>query len=371
MLLELFRTLGWFFLTLVVNFIAQVPLDKRWIIFLNPMASSVEVFEWATLGTGAFSLVPLLSSFLIIVVVMTGGIWYFGFAVRQWATSLVTEPSDTWVIDARRQGIKERVGEFWRYRRIFRFFAVRFLKRMYQGMRLGIAWLFVRPLMPIFISAFIFGSLLEVPSDGVPYFLFFLAGMVTWMLFERSLLWVTRSLQQASGLIKKAYFPRLIVPVASVSPAISDFCVYMLLLLGAIIYYALSEGVWYLRLGPQLLLAPVAVLMAVSLAIAVGLFTSVWQTRVREVRFTMRYVGRFWFFLTPVIYPISQVPPDMRWIIFLNPMASIVETFKWAMLGIGAFYPVPLLFSFLIIVVVMAGGIWYFGYSEATNVDKL
>ena len=133
MFVELFRTLGWFFMTLAVNFVAQVPLDKRWIIFLNPMASSVETFKWATLGVGAFSLVPLLSSFLIIVVVMTGGTWYFGSAVRQWATSLVVEPSNAWVIDARRLSIRERVGEFWRYRRIFKFFALRFLKRMYQG----------------------------------------------------------------------------------------------------------------------------------------------------------------------------------------------------------------------------------------------
>ena len=124
MFVELFRTLGWFFMTLAVNFVAQVPLDKRWIIFLNPMASSVEVFEWATLGIGAFSLVPLLSSFLIIVVVMTGGTWYFGFAVRQWATSLVAEPSNAWVIDARRLGIRERVEEFWRYRRIFKFMLI-------------------------------------------------------------------------------------------------------------------------------------------------------------------------------------------------------------------------------------------------------
>jgi lipopolysaccharide transport system permease protein len=295
-----------------------------------------------------------------------------GFRTRQdTPETTIAGQNDTWVIDARRMGLKERLIEFWQYRRIFLFFAKRFIKRMYQGMRIGIAWLFVRPLMPIFISAFVFGSLLGIPSDGVPYFLFFLAGMVSWMLFERSLLWVTRSLQMASGLIKKAYFPRLIIPAASVSPALSDFGVYMLLLLGSLIYYAINEGVWYLRSGPELLLAPVAVLMAVSLAIAVGLFTSVWQTRVREVRFTIRYVSRFWFFLTPVIYPISEVPPDKRWLIFLNPMASIVETFKWATLGIGAFYPVPLLFSFLIIVVVMAGGIWYFGYSEATNVDKL
>ena len=278
---------------------------------------------------------------------------------------------DKWTIDAGKQGLRERLHEFWRYRRIFAYFAKRAITRMYQGTTLGVFWLFARPLLPILIGAFIFGRLLGVGSEGIPYFLFFLTGQVTWMLFERSVLWVTRSMEQQKGLMRKIYFPRLIVPFSSVSPALLDNGIYMLLLLGTLVYYLVKSGVWYLKLTPNLLMAPVALALAVFFAIGLGLWTAVLQTRFRDVRFTLRYVMRFWMYLTPVIYPVSAIPLEHRWVIYVNPMAPIVETFKWATLGVGGLYGDALLTSFLVSAVVFAGGLWYFGQSEAAAVDKL
>lgn len=278
---------------------------------------------------------------------------------------------DKWSIDAGKQGFRERILEFWRYRRIFVYFAKQAVTRTYQGTTLGIFWLFARPLMPIFIGAFIFGRFLGVPSEGIPYFLFFLTGQVTWMLFERSLIWVTRSLDQQKSLIKKMYFPRMIVPFAAVSPAVVNYGIYMLLFLGTLLYYLAKTGTWYLVISPRLLMAPVAIALAIWFAVGVGLWTSVLQARFRDLRFTLRYVTRFWFYLTPVIYPVSEVPPEYLWMIYVNPMAPIVETFKWATLGVGGFYPIALLSSFAVSTVVFAGGVWYFGQSEAVAVDKL
>jgi lipopolysaccharide transport system permease protein len=261
--------------------------------------------------------------------------------------------------------------EIWRYRRMLWFLSVDGVKGQYEGYRLGILWLFVRPLLPIAIGAFVFGALLKVPSEGVPYFLFFLTGMTVWMLFEQATLWATRSLDMHKALIKKVYFPRLIAPLASVAPALVQAGVYTILLIVSAVYYLIRDGHWYLRFGPRLVVALLAVLLSVALAVALGLWTSIWQVRVREVRFTLRYVLRFWNYLTPVLYPLSQVPQNYHWLLFANPMAPIVETFKWGVLGIGQLQLTAILSGVGVTTVIFAGGLWYFNRSEATSVDKL
>jgi len=278
---------------------------------------------------------------------------------------------DKWVIDASRAGLRERLLEFWRYRRVLAYFSTRAVTSMYQGMALGVFWLFARPLLPIAISAFVFGSLLKVPSDGVPYFLFFLTGSCTWMLFERGLLLVSRSFAQASSLMKKVYFPRLIAPFSAMLPAVVNFAIYMALLLAVAVYYLVSDHHWYLLIGPRLLLGAMAIALTLLFTVAVGLWTSVWMTQFPDLKFGLRYVTRFWFYATPVIYPMSQVPPEHRWLVYVNPMAPLVETFKWSTLGIGEFPFGPLLTSTVVIAAVFVGGVWYFGRAEAAAVDDL
>lgn len=282
-----------------------------------------------------------------------------------------THDRDKWVIDASRVGVRERLYEFWRYRRVLAYFSVRAVKSLYEGMALGVFWLFARPLLPLAISAFIFGKLLQVASDGVPYFLFFLTGSCTWMLFERGLLMVTRSFSQASSLMKKVYFPRLIAPFSATLPAVVNFAIYMALLVGAAVYYLIVENHWYLVLGPRLLLGGAAVVLTLFFTVAVGLWTSVWQVQFPDLKFGLRYATRFWFYATPVIYPMSQVPPEHRWLLYVNPMAPLVETFKWSTLGVGEFPIVPLVTSSVVIAIVFVGGVWYFGRAEAAAVDDL
>ncbi|MEW5984257.1 MAG: ABC transporter permease [Acidobacteriota bacterium] len=283
----------------------------------------------------------------------------------------IVQKDQRWVIEPAQTGLIPRMQEFWRYRQMLWFMASKGVTRMYQGMNLGVFWLFVRPLLPIVISTLIFGRLLNVPSEGVPYFLFFLAGSTAWMLFERSLLWATRSLDMHKGLVKKVYFPRLIVPIASVAPAVVDAFVYAGLLVVACVYFWIQSGRWYLRIGPGLGLALIASLLSVVLAIAVGLWTSVIQVKAKETRFTLRYVTRFWNYLTPVLYPVSQVPEKYHWIVFLNPMAPLVEMFKAGTIGVGQLNWASFGSALAVIGIVFASGVWFFMRSEAAAVDRL
>jgi lipopolysaccharide transport system permease protein len=275
-----------------------------------------------------------------------------------------------WSIEPRREGLWVRLREFVRYRKILWFFMSRTIRRTYEGTLLGKVWL-LRPVIPIAIGAFVFGRLLGVPSEGVPYFLFFLTGSAAWMLFEQSALWVTRSLDINKSLVKKVYFPRLVVPVSSVAPALVYFGVFLVLLLVAFVQYLIKDGRWYLVIDARTTMALAAAALCVVQALAIGLWTAVWQTRFREVRFTLRYVLRFWNYLTPVIYPLSLVPPEYRGWMFLNPMAAYVETFKWGVLGIGTFDLNGLAVALSITLAVLWGGAWYFTREESRAIDNL
>lgn len=285
--------------------------------------------------------------------------------------SAFTPSGDAWVIEPQREGAGARAVEIWRYRRMLWFLAVRTVKDRYEGMTLGIFWLFARPLLPILIGAFVFGGLLGIPSDGVPYILFYMTGIVPWTLFERSILWGTKCLDQHKSLLKKLYFPRLISPMASISPAAADFVIYMLLLFGIALFFLWKEGVLYLKLGPSLLVALLMSVLAVFSALSVILWTCVIQTRHKETRFGLRYFMRFWMFLTPVFYPISVIPPEHRWLLYINPMASVVTTFRWGVIGVGEVPLMALATSVVVATAAMAAGIWFFTVSEPSTIDRL
>ncbi|OFW04172.1 MAG: hypothetical protein A3I61_09300 [Acidobacteria bacterium RIFCSPLOWO2_02_FULL_68_18] len=279
--------------------------------------------------------------------------------------------TETWVIEPAREGTAARAIELWRYRRLLWFLAVRTVKDLYEGTSLGIFWLFARPLFPILVGGFVFGGLLRLPSDGVPFVLFFMTGFVPWSLFDRSILFGTKCLDQHKSLIKRLYFPRLISPIASVAPAAAYFLIYMVLLTLVALFYLWKDGVLYVRVGPSLLVALLMSVFTVFCALSVILWTCVFQARHKETRFGLRYFMQFWMYLTPVFYPISLVPPEHRWLIFINPMASVVAAFRWGVLGVGELPLLPLATSFGIAVVAMAAGIWFFTANESSTIDRL
>jgi lipopolysaccharide transport system permease protein len=269
------------------------------------------------------------------------------------------------------EGFGPRTREIWRYRRILWFFSRRSLQSLYSKTVLGPAWIFIRTLVPLAVSSFVFGQIMQVPSGGVPYFVFFLAGQVPWNFFDGPLIRGSQGIEVNRELLTKLYVPRIILPLGSMTAGIAEPVIIALVLMGSLVYYRVNEGVWYVRPEPQLPAAAAAVAVVLAFAFSLTLWTSVWQARARDARFALRYVVGFWLFLTPVIYPLSAVPADIRWMAQLNPLTAPVETFKWALLpGMQHSWP-WFLYSVAVTVAAFLGGAWYFTRSEAVTMDKL
>jgi lipopolysaccharide transport system permease protein len=282
-----------------------------------------------------------------------------------------TAAADLWTIEPRQSGIAERARELWAYRHLWWFFAGRTLQRLYRRSSLGMLWLVLRISGPVGLNSLIFGGVLDVKSGSIPYFLFFLCGSATWILFDRSLLTITRSVEQNRKLVTRVYFPRIILPFAAVSPAFLYLAIVLLTMVGTNIYFYVNDHVWYIQPGPRLLVSAAAIVMSLTFAIAVGLWTSVLQARYRDVRMGLRQLMPFWFYLTPVIYPLDHIPEKWRWLAALNPMSAVVEAFKWGTLREGHLDVAHVGTSVVLITLTMVLGIWFFNRQEGASVDKL
>ena len=285
------------------------------------------------------------------------------------ATTGVVDPPE-WVIVPRRTGWEARLREVWRYRRLTKFFGSRALQKLYRRTKLGRAWLFIRPLFPLAVRTLIFGGLLGVGSEGVPYFLFLVAGTTPWELFASALMWGTRSLELNRSLIKQIYVPRLILPISQMTPAYLTFFIYMTVLTVAVIAFGIRDGRSYIVFGTGLIWAALAVVLTVIFAMGLAFWTSVPAMTARDVRFTLGFILGFWIFLTPILYPLSTVPEQWRVWVMLNPMAALVETFKWGLLGIGSLDLVSLMVAVVLIAVVNITGLMFFIRVEADAADK-
>jgi lipopolysaccharide transport system permease protein len=278
-----------------------------------------------------------------------------------------------WVIEARQHGVFFRLRELWSYRYLWWYFASNAVTSLYRRSMLGWLWLLLRVIAPVGVNALVFGDIFNQASkvEHVPYFLFFLCGMTTWMTFERSLYFVTLSLERNRRLISRVYFPRLILPVSAVAPGLLYLAVLLVVLAITVVVFHQRERIWYVTAGTRLLVAAGALLASLCFAVAIGLWTSVLQARFRDVRYALRYVTPFWFLLTPVVYPIGDISGRYPWLVALNPMAPVVETFRWGTLGGDVFPGGAAAMSLGLIVVTMATGLWYFNREEAASVDKL
>ena len=278
---------------------------------------------------------------------------------------------DEWIIEPRRHGVLARARELWQYRRLWWYFAKNTLTAMYRRTTLGWFWMVMRVAGPIGLSAIIFGGVLDISSGTIPYFLFFLCGMTAWMLFERSLLAITRSVEQNRRLVTKIYFPRMILPMSAAAIGLLYLTLLLVVMIGTTVYFFQRDGIWYIRLRPELLVSVAAVVVSMVFAVAVGLWTSVLQARYRDIRYGLRYFMPFWMYFTPIIYPLTRIPEEWRWVVALNPMATVVEAFKWGTLGEGHFTPVSVVMSLTLVALTMISGIWFFTREEAASIDKL
>jgi lipopolysaccharide transport system permease protein len=275
------------------------------------------------------------------------------------------------VIEPRRQGVGARLAELWRHRRLARFFGNRALRKRYANTVLGRGWLVLRPLAGTVPGALIFGGVLQAPSQGLPYFLFFVAGMTVWTTFDRCLYWATRGIELNRGLLTRLYFPRLLLPVASITPGLVELALFGAMLALTIAWLGLVDGTWFLEVGPGLLAAAGALVLCLAFALGLGLWTSVLAARARDVRYSLQILLGFWMLITPVIYPLDAVPARFRDLAAANPLTPLLELFRWGLLGRGDVEPISLAASIAIIVGVGVAGLWYFDRAEAASIDSM
>jgi lipopolysaccharide transport system permease protein len=288
-------------------------------------------------------------------------------SVAEHSASIVGEKA--WEIDTRHPGPLASIAEIWRNRRLLRFIGSRALRKIYRRTILGWAWLFIIPLFPIALRTLVFGGLLGVDGDGVPYLLFLTAGTVVWDLFAMSLTWGTRGLEMNRGVADQVYVPGAVLTVGNLTPALLDF----VLKLGAFLLMALAFWIFQGSAPIALTHLPwtaAALGLAFLLAVALSFFTSVWAETGRDTRFVLGQVLAVWYLVTPILYPASAVPASWQRWIALNPMAPIVETFKWSVFGVGQHDLRALSTSAVAIAALLVLGLMYFARSEAAAHDE-
>ncbi len=252
--------------------------------------------------------------------------------------------------------------ELWEYRELLYFLTWRDIKVRYKQTVFGVAWAVLQPLGMMLIFTVFFGNLVGVPSDGLPYPIFAFAALLPWQLFSRALTSASTSLVVNQRLITKVYFPRLLIPMSAVLSSLVDFGISLVLLLAMIIFYGIAPT-------PMLALLPLFTLLALMTALGVGFWLSALDVQYRDVRHTLPFLTQFWLFATPVVYPASLVPDRWSLLYGLNPMAGVVEGFRWALLGKTGAPDVMLTVSTIAVLVVFIGGLYYFRRAESTFAD--
>lgn len=252
--------------------------------------------------------------------------------------------------------------ELWKYRELLYFLVWRDLKVRYKQTAIGIGWAVLQPVVSMIIFTVIFGRFAKIPSDGVPYPLFAFTALLPWNYFAGALQRCTGSVVSDAHLISKVYFPRLILPMAGSVSSMVDFLVSFILLLGMMIWYQIAISWWVLVL-------PSFLLLALLTALAVGLWLSAVNVRYRDVGHTIPFLVQIWMFVSPVVYPVSMIPEKYRLLYSLNPMAGVIEGFRWALLGkAGPDFSVMAV-SACVVLVLLIGGLVFFRSMEQSFAD--
>jgi len=279
-------------------------------------------------------------------------------------SSLTTLVEPTVLIQPRRHLFDLDLQGIWAYRELLYFLVWRDLKVRYKQTLIGTGWVVIQPLMTMAIFTVIFGNFAKIPSDGLPYPIFSYAALLPWNLFSSSLSRGGESVVSNANLVTKIYFPRLILPLSGVLSPLADFAIALVILIGMMIWFGIAPTVGILML-------PIFVLLAICTALAVGLWLAALNVRYRDVRYTIPFLIQIWMFASPVAYPVSLVPEKWRWLYSLNPMAGVIEGFRWALLGNQSPDVRVMAISTVVVVALLAGGIVYFKQMERTFADEV
>ena len=266
----------------------------------------------------------------------------------------VYEPTHGW--------LSPRLGELWHYRELLYFLTWRDIKIRYKQTALGVAWAVLQPLITMVIFSVIFGQLAKLPSDGVPYPVFSYAALLPWGLFSGALQRAGTSLVTNSNLITKVYFPRLVIPISAVAAGLVDFVISFVVLLGLMLYYKITPT-W------MIFTIPLFVLLAVLTALAISLWLSALNVQYRDVQYMIPFLIQAWMYASPVAYSAGLIPTGPWRIIYgLNPLAGVIQGFRWALLG-GNPPDELMAISVFMVLLLLVSGLYYFRRMERTFAD--
>jgi lipopolysaccharide transport system permease protein len=254
--------------------------------------------------------------------------------------------------------------EVWRYRELLYFLVWRDLKVRYSQAALGTAWAIVQPLIAVAIFTVIFGTFAKMPSDGIPYPLFAFAAILPWTYFSEAVRRSSFGLVGDADLVRKVFFPRLLIPIANVLSPLVDFAVTLFVLFCMMVWYGVFPGT-------NLLFVPLLLGMSAALALAIGLWLGPINARYHDVMHTLPFVLQIWMYATPIVYPLSIVPDRFKMLYSLNPTVGLIEGFRWALLGKGSLDLPALGVSMVIIVVGLVTGVLWFKRAERTFADVI
>lgn len=265
------------------------------------------------------------------------------------------EPSRGWV--------SLRLHELWEYRELLYFLMWRDIKVRYKQTIIGAAWAIIQPFFTMVVFSLFFGKLANVPSDEIPYPIFSYAALVPWTFFANGLSQSANSLVGNANLIKKVYFPRLVIPISSVLAGAIDFALAFLVLLGMMLFYGIVPTI-------NIVWLPLFLLLALITSLGAGLWLSAMNVQFRDVRYAVPFLIQFWMFATPIAYPSSLIQNDvLRALYGLNPMAGVVEGFRWALLGTETRPGSLIAASSFVALALLIGGMFYFRRMEKTFAD--
>ncbi|MCA1900080.1 MAG: ABC transporter permease [Chloroflexi bacterium] len=255
--------------------------------------------------------------------------------------------------------------DLWLYRELIYFMVWRDVKVKYKQTLLGMAWAVIQPVMTMLIFTFLFGKVAKLPTEGIPYPVFSFAALLPWGLFVTALNQGSRSLVAHNNMVTKIYFPRLILPMSSVFAGLVDFAIAFVILLGLMFYYQVTPA-WSL-----LWTLPLFLLLAIVTALGVALWLSAINVQYRDVNQALPFLTQFWLFATPVAYSASVISEKWQVVYSLNPMAGVVNGFRWALLGAGGGPGLSLWVSVGISILIFVSGLFYFRSMEKTFADTI
>lgn len=273
------------------------------------------------------------------------------------------------IIEPKRSLLHLDLREVWRYRDLLALMVRRDIVAQYKQTVLGPLWYFIQPLFTTFVFTVVFSKLAGISTDGVPPMLFYLAGITNWNYFADVLQKTGTTFRDNQGIFGKVYFPRLVMPLSVVSTGLIKYGIQLLLFFGIYIYY-IGIGV-AVQPGLHALLFPVLIIIMAGLGMGFGLLITSFTTKYRDLVYLLQFGVQLFMYATPVIYPMSEVPPKYMWLAVLNPMSSVLETFKVAFLGQGTFEWLYLGYSFLFMVVLLLLGVMVFNRTEKNFMDTV